>query len=173
MPSDPRFEDIWDQHCIKQAMERYCRGCDRMDGALIDSAFWPDAHVDMGPWQGPGKEVSGLLLPIFKNDNAATMHMIMQSHIEVTGPAAVGDTYFFGMHRREKDGVSMMAAFGRYVDRFEKRHGEWRIAARTVVMEHLENHEAAAAGDLSMDMFRRGRRGDGADLSYEGRTPVN
>ena len=28
-----------------------------------------------------------------------------------------------------------MTAGGRYVDRFERRHGEWRIAERTVVVD--------------------------------------
>ena len=30
---------------------------------------------------------------------------------------------------------------GRYVDRFERRHGEWRIAARTVVYDWIEERE--------------------------------
>jgi hypothetical protein len=55
---------------------------------------------------------------------------------------------------------------GRYVDRFERRDGEWKIADRVVVHEWstLEPLTAAFPGQR----FVQGRR-DGDDVSYQGR----
>ena len=167
--AEDRLHALWEHQCIRQVLERYCRGCDRMDKALVDGAFWPDAAVDLGPWTGKGADVAARIFPGFAKATA-TMHSIYQSNIELSGDTAHGDTYFIGFHRHDTAGrISLMRAFGRYVDRLEKRGGEWRISRRTVIMEHIQEEADIKAGDLTMDMFRLGKRGDRSDLSYTGR----
>ena len=45
------------------------------------------------------------------------------------------ETYFQAFHSipRTRGGASDLFVGGRYVDRFEKRNGEWRVAHRTLV----------------------------------------
>lgn len=57
--------------------------------------------------------------------------------IEVEGDVAYCESYFFAVHRRQnKDGTKADLIFaGRYVDRFERREGRWKIAHRQVVFD--------------------------------------
>ena len=52
---------------------------------------------------------------------------------------------------------------GRYVDRFERRNGEWRIAVRNVVSEWTTTLES---GDLMGEPYAEGIR-DRTDTSYQ------
>jgi hypothetical protein len=54
---------------------------------------------------------------------------------------------------------------GRYVDRFERRAGEWRIAARVVVVEALS--ELGPADMSVVDQAFAPSRQDRSDPSYE------
>ena len=74
--------------------------------------------------------------------------------------------------RIDDDGLVVVETFGgRYVDRFERRNGEWRIAYRTVVYDRERFDKVVPAPDgLSqaryLDNAVRGKRGLG-DFSYE------
>ena len=41
-------EQLSDIQCIRDCAQRYCRGVDRLDEALMKSAYWPDATDDHG-----------------------------------------------------------------------------------------------------------------------------
>jgi len=68
---------------------------------------------------------------------AATMHFLGNMLIEVDGERARAETYAVAYHRVEgPDGGGKDDIFGiRYVDRFERRAGRWRIAHRVVATE--------------------------------------
>jgi hypothetical protein len=58
----------------------------------------------------------------------------------------------------------MLVAGGRYVDRFDRRHGAWRIAVRVVISEwqmHADGEPTVALREV----IARGRA-DRSDLSY-------
>lgn len=59
--------------------------------------------------------------------------------ITLAGHEAGVETYFLALQRdRDAEGVAREVFLaGRYVDRFEKRGDEWRIAARTVVYDWM------------------------------------
>lgn len=162
---DKDLQEMLDTFKIRQVLERYCRGIDRLDEELVNSVYWPDAVDNHGVWKGPGQEFGAFIVPRLAEAYVATMHTIHQSSIVVSGNRAVGDTYCIAMHRSEKpEGVGCEFAYCRYADVFEKRGDEWRILDRTVLMEHAQSFTAIDS-TISVDNFTRGVHGRG-DLSY-------
>jgi ketosteroid isomerase-like protein len=125
---------------IADVIYRYARGIDRLDFDLVRSCYHDDAYDDHGMFRGNVEEFidsARRFLPRF----AATMHFMGNVLIEVgvDGDAARAraETYAVAYHRQiGEDGGGKDDVFGiRYVDRFERRNGEWRIAHRVVATE--------------------------------------
>ena len=116
------------------------RGLDRCDRAMLLSVFHPDATDDHGGFKGTAVEfvdwVTGLL-PTMER----TQHLIGNVLVDVLGDHAVGEACFMANHDlTNADGkpVRMIAA-GRYLDRFERRDGVWKIAHRHAVYDWNAN----------------------------------
>jgi len=134
MNNDEKLQALLDEREIIQALTRYTRGLDRHDDALIESAFWPDAtdwHADAA--RTPAE------LATWGNDLHAThtrghQHFLSNFTIELDGDQAHVETYVnFVLWRRNAPMVDISG--GRYLDRMERRNGEWRIAERVVVVD--------------------------------------
>lgn len=130
---------------IEDAMFRYARGVDRRDWKLMRSAFHDDAHDDHGGYKG---SVDGFVDWVSRRHATMdhSMHMLGNCFVEFFGEeTALVETYFLArraMPGSQSDGTVAAAkepnffeSMGRYVDRFELRRGEWRIAHRIVVHE--------------------------------------
>ena len=65
---------------------------------------------------------------------------------------------------RYKDGRTVHVAGGRYLDRLEKRDGEWRIALRRLVVDCRSITDGSVFGDW--DGYPKGAQ-DTSDLSYQ------
>ena len=128
---------LLDEEAIKKVHQRYCRGIDRMDWELIRDCYHPDAIDDHGDFVGG---VDAFIaygqqnLPNFKSTN----HCICNQLVEVSGDVAFAEHYAIAYHRLpagddgiEKDWIATV----RYVDRFERRNGEWRIAHRRTIVD--------------------------------------
>jgi hypothetical protein len=160
-------QEMADQFMIRAVLERYCRGVDRLDAALIDSVYWDGATDNHGPYTGPGKDFSAYIIPRLRETYWMTMHAISQSNIVVSQDRAAGDTYFLAHHvRRAADGDFVDVAVGRYVDLFERRNGEWRIKDRLVVMDWMETRQTRETQSVRLEHLTSGRR-DATDPSYD------
>jgi hypothetical protein len=62
-----------------------------------------------------------------------THHGLLNSTIEIDGDTAHSETYYLFVARNQDE--TMWMAGGRYVDRLERRAGEWKIALRTNFIE--------------------------------------
>ncbi len=72
-----------------------------------------------------------------------TIHCVSNELFDVRGDIALGESYLFSISTRRIDGQEMDTLVGgRYLDRFEKRRGEWRLAHRTFVMDWNLNQPA-------------------------------
>ncbi|MEN3977148.1 nuclear transport factor 2 family protein [Emcibacter sp. SYSU 3D8] len=161
------LNEIVAHHRIRQVLERYCRGIDRLDAGLIDSVYWDDATDNHGIYVGPGRDFSAFIVPMLRDAFTCTMHVIGQSNIAVTGDRAAADTYFVAYHtRHEGDDAVVDVAAGRYADMLERRGDEWRIRDRTVVMDWVETRRGLADAALALDSFTNGTRSPD-DLSYD------
>ena len=115
----------------------YCRGVDRADEALLKSIFHDDSFVVSGAFNGNGQqfatEICGIVRAVFDQ----TFHSIANQWIEVTGDTAVGETYVIAVSTMTdlEKGKSEMLSGGRYLDRFSRRDGVWKFAARTFVSD--------------------------------------
>ncbi|MBT6276121.1 MAG: nuclear transport factor 2 family protein [Chromatiales bacterium] len=148
----PRLED---RFAIQQAILRWCRGADRMDWDLVRSAFHPDATDDHGMYRGG---LDGLVAWLQERHKTITcsMHCLSNVLVEFSGEnSAVAESYVLAYQRYDPpEGASreqVVAALGetlangelpvdifmpaRYVDEFERRNDDWRIAKRTTVFE--------------------------------------
>lgn len=128
--------DLLARQEIADVIFRYARGIDRLDFKLVRSCYHPDAYDDHGAFKGNVDEfleAAAAFLPKW----TATQHFMGNMLIEVDGDQAKAETYAVAYHRREDaEGTGKDDIMGiRYVDRFEKRSGEWKIAHRVVVTE--------------------------------------
>lgn len=166
---EPKLERVVDELEIRQVLAWYCRGVDRLDEELVESCFWlPEAgssSVFCGDFSGSPRDWVEFVFARMRSD-LLTTHHLCQSVIAVEGTEAESESYFLARHAyREKDGVehgvTVMAVAGRYLDRFEKRAGLWKIVRRTVVMDIRQfGREEASPSAVPI-----GRKED--DPSYE------
>lgn len=146
---DPQLErklqELVDRHEIHQVMLRYARGLDRLDNALARSCYWDDATEDHGHFVGPPDDFirwADRTTLMFES----TQHGLLNHFCDLDGDDAYCETYyqFTGVAAEPPHFVST----GRYVDHFQKRNGEWRIANRvTVVESQLEVQQARFVAD--------------------------
>ena len=155
-----------DRSEIIACLHRYTRGVDRHEKELMLSAYWPDAFDEHGVSEGNPEDFCDWAIGWHKEFQTKHQHIITNHTIELDGDTAHGESYyiFWGENR---EGPPTLA-FGRYVDRFEKRDGEWRIAHRVCVNEKsgqwidmpLTEEEAAM-------LYKSGpNRRDRHDISY-------
>jgi ketosteroid isomerase-like protein len=123
-----------DRHAIHAALLRYTRGVDRHDKALMMSAYHPDAIDEHGVAVGDPDQFSDWAIDWHGEFQFQHQHIINNTTIELEGDVAHVETYytFFAENR---DGPPSLA-FGRYIDRFERRDGDWRIAYRVCVNQY-------------------------------------
>ena len=134
---DARLARLLDRQDIELVIHRYCRGIDRRDLALVRSCYHDDATDRHGSFFGSADEyvawVDGLLARY-----RFTTHALHQITIEF-GDArdlAAAESYGLSVHRGDpaKPHQNLATAF-RYLDRFERRAGVWKIASRVAIGE--------------------------------------
>lgn len=160
-----------DKSEIQDAMARYARGVDRGDWELMRSSYHPDAYDEHGDYKG---DIDGLIQWLDQRfagvDNS--MHFLGNCLIEFAGPdLALVETYFVSRRLRPPTAEERLTigpkdamcreAWGRYVDRFERREdGQWRVAHRTVVLEASSTSLALGGARSSPLSWGRRDRGD-------------
>ena len=159
---DPAVQERLDIEAIRDALMRYCRGVDRLDPDIISSVYHPDAHDDHVGLIFTGETVGRGLVDWLTETMDATSHNLTTSNIEVDGDSAGSESYTTTMHLQTVNGEQRaLLAFARYIDRFERRNGEWKIVDRLVVPE--------MTGWIEMERFdfATPARRDRTDPSYE------
>jgi ketosteroid isomerase-like protein len=157
-----------DHDAIRQVATRYARGVDRLDADVMKSAYWPEATDDHGVFVGNAMVFCDRVVETHKRF-AGTMHCNMNHAIEVNGDQASGEiynvTYLF---RVEGDVHYTDTWFGRYLDQYEKRSGEWRIIERICVHENTMSQVVDAHMPIDAAKFRNGSadRGTNTPLGH-------
>jgi len=130
-----RVSEFVSREEIRDLSRRYMRGLDRLDMVLLASVFADDATVDYGFFQGSAQDFVGFAHGALK-DHIANHHMIGQMLVDVDGDTGVGEIYFQAYHRLMADGEEQeLFIAGRYVDRYVRRHGAWKILFRSEVSD--------------------------------------
>jgi hypothetical protein len=171
MSNADEFEiaELVDRDKITRVLFRYCRAIDRCDKELLRSVYHSDARDDHGIFSGLGWDFAEFVIPLLEA-MGPTSHVLTNCLIEVEDDNAYSESYVTAFHSAvpaEDGGIADIIAGGRYVDRFERRKGEWRIADRVVVVDWNQNFPVTAKWDGPMHgKWRpRGERGR-SDRSY-------
>ena len=102
--------------------------------------------------------------------HVANHHMIGNVLIEIEGDEAFGEVYFHAYHKvaaPSGEGFEDLVIAGRYIDRYEKRGGEWRFAYRS---ERNDWSRTTPTNDPYFDMVTNGLRGSRRDDAVYDRT---
>jgi hypothetical protein len=143
---EPRLAALSDRRDIRDTSMRYVRGADRHDKDLVRSAFWPEATISYGKPMPVDEFVAW-------DESRLAAYAVHQHHItgqtvEIDGNTAHVESYvisFFVPRDKQKDGAGnatpgralisekSLIGSGRYIERWEKRNGEWKIVVREYV----------------------------------------
>jgi len=168
-------ERMADRMAITDTMYLWCRSIDRLDMAGIRNVFHPDATDNHGAFKG---DVDGLVGWVTERHKTIpfSMHQISNILIEfASDDVALVETYAWCVQRYPPEARASLAqvtggqggdAAGsvdamscvRYVDRFERREGTWRIARRTVVMDWKTMVDVAPNGPRFLSTWVQGKR---------------
>jgi hypothetical protein len=163
---DPEIQRLLDRAAIEECLLRYTRGLDRHDVELTMSAFHPDALDTHGTFEGGPRDVADWANEQHGLRWVRHQHYITNTTVDIDGDVAHTDTYYFIVLRRQ-DGTGQDFMGGRYVDRMERRDGDWRIARRIVTAEWIGEADAGRPTMQSLLGLYEGATWDREDISYQ------
>lgn len=164
-PDGQELATMLAERAIRRRLLEYCRGIDRLDAELVASVYHPDGTDDHGVFTGLGVDFAHYAVERLADHTEATMHFLGDSIIDFADErSAHVETYVHAEHRcRDDDGPYLERFGGRYVDRFEARDDDWRIAHRLCLREWDERVAVTLA--FPPGRFAEGRR-DRGDPAY-------
>ena len=180
------LRELLDKQALTELVVRYARGVDRWDKELVLACFHPDATLHYNTYVGAAVPFYEALWS--QTGSSANVgggvprgqHVVTNALFEVDGDVAWGESYLearragVGGRRAgaesEPTGVGFpIARIGRFIDRFERREGEWRIADRRVAMEWTSEEvedSPGLPGGYKLENFAPTRY-DRSDPSYD------
>lgn len=164
------IEEVAAHIAIQQILYRYCRGVDRGDRALLASVYHDDAIDAHGAWTGLGRDFADYLVPAMDAVPVVGQHHITNMLIDLDGDSANVESAFLALHpeSRENGQPGHIFVGGRYLDRFERRAGQWKIASRTVVIDVSQVLEAGRDWAGAANFLSGARREADASASVLG-----
>ena len=153
--ADP-IKDLLDREAIRNAIHRLAGAVDRRDAKRMESCYHPDAMEDHGAFCGDVATFIGLCTGPGSGIYQRMHHNIGTINIELDGDVANAEAYVCAsgpLIEPAADGSTQSRSiYASYIDRFERRNGEWRIARRIVVKDWTDVrpiHDPAEAYPLS------------------------
>jgi hypothetical protein len=153
------------EQAIHRVLCTYSRGVDRFDFAAVRDCYWPDGTDDHGSFVGGVDD----FLPFVErslNRFERTSHFLGNVLVDLDRDVARSESYAVAYHRyTDAEGhPTDMWAGRRYVDRFERRHGEWRIKTRVCAYEWRRTDRVEGEGGFAEGYVRGLRSKD--DIVY-------
>jgi hypothetical protein len=139
-----RLREQLDRDEIWRVMQNYGRGLDRLDTALARTCYWDDAIEDHGNFVGTPDdfiEWANMTTRAFQS----SQHGLLNHYCDLQGDDAYCETYY--LFTGISGGPMNFMSTGRYIDHFQKRNGEWRIANRVCIIEGKFDVAASRHGD--------------------------
>lgn len=160
--TESHIQQLLDRAQIEDVLHRYCRGVDRIQLDVLASVFHDDAIIDYGAVQRTAEEFVAYVGEKHPGVPFAS-HMVMNKLIDFLSPhKAFVESWCLAIERHppnaggefEIDRVFRV----RYGDILEKRDGEWRIARRITVIDHVMSAAVDPALQLPPTDRYQGRR---------------
>jgi hypothetical protein len=169
MAFEPELSECAARFAITEVIQLYCHAIDRRRWYLLERCFHADATYRYAHIEGGWRD--------FLNIAQATINPLPISHhqtgsisFRIDGLHAMTETYFTAYHRVAADASELdplpgtgqdrdIVIAGRYVDCFERREGDWRIAHRIGLTDWRRDSDAADAGLFALPPSWRGSIG--------------
>ena len=160
------LDELIAKEAIRDVILRFARGLDRLDWESVRNCYWDDAYDDHGPFKGTPDEFVAWGRKFLPSWTESTSHLILNCLIELDGSVAHVETYSIGCHRAVDAGGTPYDLFTqiRYIDRFERRIGEWRIASRVLAWDWTRNDPIGGGWDDGDGDYRWAKRNDSDPL---------
>ena len=169
MATEPDLAIMAAKSAIADVINSYCHIIDRRRWEDMGRCFHPDATYSYGFIDGDWQNFVTIARAVI-NPLRMSHHKVGNMLIRVDGDRADAETYFTAYHRVPADspvdaplpgtGVEYdIIIAGRYIDRFERRGGDWRIVHRTGVSDWRQDSPAADAGLFAQPPGGRGAFG--------------
>ncbi|MGV9915068.1 nuclear transport factor 2 family protein [Streptomyces tendae] len=158
---------------------RYARGVDRVDGDLLRTCFHPDSRHKHGRFEGLSWDFCDEIVKMV-GVLEHTQHHIATRSVTVDGDHASAELYWIAYHKVGDAGWfawpwaepgDVLVIGGRYLDRYERRDGEWRISYRRGMHEWETYAQPLARRAEKFPPDRMGQR-DRSDPVYLWHQPV-
>ncbi|MDO9358831.1 MAG: nuclear transport factor 2 family protein [Polaromonas sp.] len=172
-------ERVVDRLKIQDRMGKWCRAVDRLDKQGMLDCFYPGTIDSHGPYIGPVEGLVDWILQRHKPIHFSS-HFVGNQVIEfVSEDLALVETYVRTIQQYPPEAKAQLAQFtggaaggegvwmdiftsSRYLDRFERRDGEWRIARRDLIQDWKQLIEVKEKALQPRPDWILGRR-DGSD----------
>jgi ketosteroid isomerase-like protein len=161
--------ELVDEFQLRKLVHAYCRAVDRGDIEHLRDLYHHDAIDAHGGFSAGTADrfLDGLTAarPYIR----AMQHNITTVNFAIAGDVAEGEIYTIAVHTlagREHD-IDLIVG-GRYLDKYEKRHGTWKIMERTIVTDWARVSDPSSM-DLSHPITKDTLKGalDATDPSFQ------
>ena len=166
---DPAVQEMLDEHALRKLVHTYCRAVDRGDMAMLRELYHHDAvDVHGGFSSGSADEFFAQLVasrPFIR----AMQHHATTANFAIDGNAAEGEIYSLAVHTLAGKGRDIdLVIGGRYLDKYEKRDGTWKLLERTIVTDWARVTDPSAM-DMSHPITKESLKGalDETDPSFQ------
>lgn len=168
---EARLANLADRQQIHDVYLRYMRGFDRDDVELMRSAFWPDVQINYGNQSNTFDEFVSRHLNLHTAELSAWGHLLTNETVDIDGEVAHVEVYVTALWM-PKDEKSFAAGRpivgGRYIDRLDRRNGEWRISVR----EFLPHFQLKSDADpAAFNSYSKAAKSDCALGTWDRRDP--
>jgi len=166
---DPALQEMLDEHALRKLAHAYCRAVDRGDMAALRELYHPDAVDAHGGFSTGAVEGFFEQLVASRPYIRAMQHHITTANFVIEGNTAEGEVYSLAVHTfagRSRD--TDLVIGGRYLDKYEKRDGTWKLLERTIVTDWARVSDPSLM-DLSHPVVKDSLKGalDQTDPSYQ------
>jgi hypothetical protein len=131
---EAKMQDLLDRQAIFECIKRNSRGNDRFDIELVTSSYHDDGLHELGEKRISGRDYGEHANHAHSALFDVTMHNVAMHTCEIEGDVAHAESYNTGLFLDKGSQTGRILA-GRYIDRLEKRDGEWRIVLRRATVE--------------------------------------
>jgi hypothetical protein len=125
-----------DEHALQKLVHAYCRAVDRGDIAALRQLYHHDAVDAHGAFSTGSVEGFFEQLVASRPYIRAMAHNITTVNFAIEGNVAEGEIYNIAVHTLAGKGRDLdLIIGGRYLDKYAKREGTWKLAERTIVTD--------------------------------------
>lgn len=158
---------LTDRAEIYDCMQRYARGIDRQDRALLRSAYHDGAVDDHVGFVGEVDDFIDWALA-YHGSQTRYQHYLLNHTADIDGDQAHAETYYLFIGTDREPANHMTVSGGRYVDRLERRDGRWAIVDRVCLVEFINESRSLLTDEaIAVVPGSRTPRHDRTDASYD------